>query len=144
MAISPVIPKNGSVVLGSQVANFSHFTISASQSVEDITGYSNSNMSQSYGNGTQDWSMDVGAFQLAHAANTAPNLVSFASYGGATGAATTFTIDTGCSESGVAVVSNVRLTHARMRAAVPIAYTMKNGYNGIGSASDWTEAWATT
>lgn len=142
--ISPLIPKNGAVVLGTMISNYASFDLSSSQNVENITGYSNSNMTQSYGDGTQDFSINVTAFALAHQANTAPGMVDYAPYGGATGANTTLTADTGCSWAGVAVVSSVRIAHARMRAAVLISFTAKNGYAGLGAASDWVQVWASS
>ena len=56
-------------------------------------------------------------------------------YGAASGVASTFTLDTGVTESGTFVTSMVQLNHSRMGAAVPVAISMKN-------ASDVTETYA--
>ena len=140
MAASALIPKNGAVAYGSFVADFASFDIDVSQAVDTITPYGSNVCSVNVGSGTPDFVMTVGAFALAHATNTPPNLAgtntsspTIFTSGGATA---TFTLDTGCTESGTCIVQRMRISHARMRGFVPVAMTLRN-------QSEITEAWAT-
>ena len=102
------------------------------QAVENVTAYGSNACARNIGNGTPDFTIQVGAYALAHSANTAPGMPAL-SAGGQT---CTFTLDTGVTESGPCVVQNLKISHARMKAAVPIAFTLK-------CAGDITETWAT-
>jgi hypothetical protein len=132
MSASSLVPRNGAVAIGSMVADFASFDIEASQSVENVTPYGSNACAKNVGNGTPDFTMHVGAFALAHASDTAPGLPALS----ATGQTCTFTLDTGVTESGPCVVQDIKISHARMKAAVPIAFTLK-------CAGDITETWAT-
>ena len=133
MSASSLVPRNGAVSIGSMVADFASFDIEAMQSVENVTPYGSNACAKNVGNGTPDFTMHVGAFALAHAANTAPGMPALA----ATGQTCTFTLDTGVTESGPCVVQNLKISHARMKAAVPITFTLK-------CAGEITETWATS
>ncbi len=133
MSASSLVPKNGAVAIGSMVADFASFEIEASQSVENVTPYGSNACAKNVGNGTPDFTMHVGAFALAHATGTPAGLPALS----AAGQTCTFTLDTGVTESGPCIVQDVKISHARMKAAVPIAFTLK-------CAGDITETWATS
>ena len=132
MSASSLVPRNGAVAIGSMVADFASFEIEAAQAVENVTPYGTNASAKNVGNGTPDFTSNVGADALAHAASTAPGMPALA----AGGQTCTFTLDTGVTESGPCVVQNLKISHARMKAAVPIAFTLK-------CAGDITETWAT-
>lgn len=131
MASSSLIPKNGAVTFGSQVADFASFDITAGQSVEPVTPYGLNTCTKNVGSGTPDFSFNIGAFALKGASNTPLGMPAIT----ATGSAMTLTLDTGVSEACTAVVQSIRIGHGRMRAAVPVAFSLKN-------YGDVTEVWA--
>lgn len=135
MAAISLVPKNGAVVVGAWAANFASFDIDTTQSVEDVTPYGANVDAVHVGSGTPSIDVNIGAFALAHATSTPPTMGSMSAVGGATGASCTFTLDTGVTEAGSFVAKSIRISHARMRAAVPIALAMSN-------AGDITETWA--
>jgi hypothetical protein len=130
MAASSLIPKNGAVAIGTMVADFASFEIESKQSVETVTPYGTNLDSKNVGNGTADFTVNVGAFAEAHSAATALGMPTL----GATGSTCTFTLDTGVTEAGTFIIESMKVSHARMRGAVPLAITLRN-------AGDVTEAW---
>lgn len=141
MAQRYLAPSTGAVVLGALVSEFSSMDITSGQTVENVTGYGNNGMTANLGNGTPDMSVNVGAFAIDGVNNTAPGLgassVLLVGAAGSAGVACTFTLATNCTESGTFIVENIKIMQARMKAAVPLTFTLKN-------AGDITEAWATT
>lgn len=132
MAQSVLIPKNGAVVAAGLTADYNSFDIESSQATEVITPYGTNTCSKSAGSGTPQFTVTVNAFALAHATGTAPNMPGLV----ATGATATFTLDTGVSEAGTFITEKIRISHGRMKAAVPITLNLVN-------AGDVTETWAT-
>ena len=119
-------------------ADFNSFEIETSQSVEDVTPYGSNKMAKNVGSGTPTMMVTVGAFALK-GASTSPEyfgVVSSAVMGGG-GATCTFTLDSSLTETGTFVIERKRLTHARMRAAVPLTLTLRN-------YGDITETWVTS
>lgn len=130
MAQGSLIPKNGAVVAAGITADYNNFEIESKQAVEDVTPYGTNTCAKHTGSGTPAFTVNIGAFALAHAAGTPLALPVL----GATGAAATFTLDTGVTETGTFITESIKVTHGRMRAAVPVAMVLQNG-------GDVTEAW---
>lgn len=140
MAASSLVPKNGSITYGSYVADFASFDIDAAQAVDVVTPYGANISSKNVGSNTADFVFTIGAFALAHALNTPPQIgvtTGAALQWASGGQAATFTLDTGVSEACNVVTQRFRISHARMRGFVPYAITGKN-------AGDVTEVWATS
>lgn len=94
--------------------------------------------------GTPDLNVNIGGFAIAHTTttpltigDTGTTTPNFASSSAGTGVAAVFTLDSGCTETCNIVTESLKVTHGRVRGAVPIAITGKN-------ASEVTEAWATS
>ncbi len=133
MASASLIPKNGAVSIGALVADFASFDMTSSQATENVTPYGANTCSKNVGSGTPTFTFNVGAFALAHASNTPLAMPALS----ATGASSTFTLDTGVTEACTAITQSIRVGHGRMRAAVPVALSLVN-------AGDVTETWASS
>lgn len=137
MAKSQLAPLNGAISFpGGLVADYGSFEISESQSVESVCSYGAQVYDNYRGSGTPHNSASCAGFADGHATSTNP----FGSSGGLTsagGASATFTPDTGFTYAGPFVVSNVRLMHARLRAAIPLTWQLEG-------SGDPTLTWATS
>lgn len=131
MAAASLVPKNGAVVYGALIADYNAFTITADNAVERTDAYGTNVCSKNVGCGTNDFSITISAFALAHTTSTAPGFGAAP----ATGVTSTFTLDTGVSEGFTLVQSSYEISHGRMRAAVPVAIRAKN-------CNDGSETWA--
>lgn len=138
-------------------ADMAAFNISVSQNVENVTPYDLTRKdTKNVGSGTPDFDISVAAFALAGAAGNNPGITGY--YCGntcgavpATGATTgtgsagiflatgltncIFQLDSNVTLNGPVVVSNVSIRHARMRGAISIDISGKNG-------GDFSENWA--
>ena len=142
MAASSVAPLTGAVVLGSYLADYNAFRLRFAQGVEGVTPFGSNKCSKNMGAGTPDMAFSISAAILAHTSATKPGLDDgthmFTPNGvGSSGAGTSsvFTLSNGITFSCDAVVADVDLGAARMRAAIPIAISGKN-------AGEFVEAWA--
>ena len=131
MAKSRLIPANGAIAYGTFVADFASFDITCAQIVEDVTAYGAEICTQNAANGTPGFTYDFVAYAFKGAADTPPNfgtsqLVGFAS---------TFTLDTGVTEAATILQRSFRVSHARMKAAVPFNVSCVN-------SGENTESWA--
>lgn len=133
MAATSLIPKNGSVVYGTFVADYNAFDIDQSMNAEDVTPYGTNKCAKHVGSGTPSIAANITAYALAHTANTPAALDTAA----ATGANTIFTLDTGVTETFNLIQTSFKLSHGRMRGSVP--YNI-SGVNG----NDIVEVWATS
>lgn len=133
MASASLIPKNGACTIGTLVADFAAFDIASMQSVETVTPYGANTCSKNVGSGTPDFTINVGAFALAHATSTPLAMPTLA----AAGSSAVLTLDTGVTETLTAITQQIKVSHARMRGAVPVAFTLRN-------AGDVVEAWITS
>lgn len=135
MAYAKLAPKNGAVALPSGYGgtDFQSFTVTENQAHDDVTIYGTNVYGANLGNGTPIQSVSVIGFAGAHATGTQPG---FASTNGSGGAAT-FTLDTGVTLAGSYMVPEIKLTHARIRAAVTVEFQLLN-------SSDVTVTWATS
>lgn len=142
MAVSLLTPVAGAVALttvggtattpAAIVADFGSFDVTETQATESVAAYGAAVYDPHRGSGTPHQKISVGAFTKGHAANTSPFGVLTAAGGTAT-----FTIDTGFTLGGTYVVSQVRLQHARIKAAIPLTFDMDN-------SGDITTTWATS
>ncbi len=137
MAAAQLAPQNGAVAFpGSLVADYGSFEIGESQATESVACYGAAVYDNYRGSGTPHTSISAAGFAKAHASSTVP----FGTGGGLTvaaGAAATFTIDTGVTYAGSFVVTSVRLMHARLRAAIPLTWSLE-------ISGDPTVTWATS
>lgn len=137
MAKTRIVPRNGSVAItGFGGTDFNSIEIESSQNVEDVTPYGSNGMGQNTGTGTPTQTLTCGGFGTKGVAGSSPGLTNVGAFD-ALGVAATITLDTGCTYAGSYVQESTRLTHHRMRAAVPLVFRLKN-------ASDITEVWATS
>lgn len=137
MALSYPNPKNGAVAHAvSTATDFASFDYAESQSVESVAAYGAAVYDPFRGSATPHASVSVGAFAKYGASGTPPG---FGSTSGGTadpdGGTATFTIDTGVTLGGTFVISSLRLSHARLRGAVPLSFQMEN-------AGEVTVTWA--
>jgi hypothetical protein len=144
-----MIPRNGAVAVGSLAMDFNTFEIEVKQTVETVTPYGTNQNTKNAASATPDISINVGAFALAHGTNTplampllggtsasvATNTSILTGIG--TGATSTFTLDTGCTESGNVICESMKMSHGRMKGAIPVALSLRN-------QADFTEVWATS
>lgn len=140
MAQALLIPSTGSISVGgftaTMVADFATQEITSTQTTENCTHYGGTVMSTNVGNGTPDMAVNVGAWALNGANNTAPGLAGV-TYLSALGANCTFSFATNCTETGIFIVDSIKLSAGRLKAAVAVAIGLKN-------AGDITEAWQVT
>lgn len=136
MAAALLVPSLGSVANPATFASasdFGSFSISEEQGGESVCAYGAAVYDAWRASGTPHSTINCAGFAKAHAANTQP----FAATGGltsATGAAATYTLDTGVTYAGTFIITNVTLAHARLRAAVPLTWTQHG-------AGDSTVTW---
>lgn len=139
MASALLIPSNGAVVTPATFAtasDFGSFDVSEEQQGESVAAYGAAVYDPWRFSGTPHQQVTCAGFVRAHAANTQP----FGATGGltsATGAAATFTADTGVTLAGTYGIQNFRMSHARLRAAVVGSWTLHN-------AGDVTTTWPTS
>jgi hypothetical protein len=139
MAASLLTPSNGAVAAPATFASasdFGAFEISEEQAGESVAAYGAALYDPWRFSGTPHSTIACNGFAKAHAANTQP----FGATGGLTsagGAAATLTADTGVTYAGTMGIQNVRLSHARLRAAVPLSWTLHN-------TADPTITWPTS
>lgn len=128
MASSSLVPKNGSIVLGTYAADFNAFTLRFAQSIEGCTPFGSNINSKNVGAGTCDCAWSISAAALAHGTGNKPGIDGAgANIFAATGLATsTFQLDTGITMGMTAVVGEWSVGVARMRAVVPVSISGKN------------------
>lgn len=135
---SSVAPLTGAVVLGSYVADYNAFRLRFAQGVEGVTPFGANKCSKNMGAGTPDMAFSISAAILAHTAGTKPGLDDGTHMFLPAGQpSSVFTLSTGITFTTDAVVADVDLGAARMRAAIPIALSGKN-------AGEFVEAWLST
>lgn len=135
MALGFPNPKNGAVAIApSTASDFASYDYSESQAVESVAAYGAAVYDPFRASATPHASVSVAGFAKTGAVGVPPG---FGATGfTAAGGAATFTVDTGVTLTGNFVVSNIRLSHARLRAAVPLSYQLEN-------AGDVTVTWPT-
>ncbi len=139
MSAAQMNPANGAVSFPTTtplVADFGSFDVSQSQQAESVAAYGAAVEDPWRGSATPHFSISTAGFAKAHAANTSP----FLSGGGLTdpdGASGTFTIDTGVTIAAPMIVTSMRLSHARLRATIPISAQLEG-------AGDSTVTWPTS
>lgn len=127
-------PSAGAVSLPSgHGADFASFDINETQQSESVAAYGAANYDPHRGSGTPHMSVSVAGFAKKGATGKAPGFGAMT----AAGASATFTVDSGVTFAGNFVVTNIRLSHARLRAAVPLTFQLEN-------AADITTTWPTT
>jgi hypothetical protein len=139
MALSYVNPKNGAVVATIGTASdFNSFDYSESQPSESVIAYGAAVYDPYRGNGTPHASTSASGIAKHGAANTPPG---FGSSSGGTvdfdGGTVTLTLDTGVTLAATMVMTSLRVSHARARAAVPLAFQFEGG-------GDTTVTWPTS
>jgi hypothetical protein len=113
----------GAVVLptghGADIASFDY---GESQATESVAFYGTNLYNPMRGSGTFEVRATCAAFAAYGASGFAPG------FGAATniGSSSTFTVATGVTMVGQMVVSGIRLSHARLRAAVPLTFELSN------------------
>lgn len=126
-------PTTGAVALPTGYgADFAGFDINESQQSESVACYGAANYDPHRGSGTPHQSISVTGFAKYGASGKSPGFSMSASP--AAGGAATFTVSTGVSMAGSYVVSQIRLSHSRLRAAVPLTFQLEN-------SSDVTITW---
>jgi hypothetical protein len=139
MAAAMLSPQNGAVAMPATQASASDFgsmEVTEEQQGESVAAYGAAVYDPWRFSGTPHQMISCAGFAKAHAANTQP----FGALGGLSdpdGAAATFTLDTGVTIGGSYGIQSVRLSHARLRAAVPLSWTMHN-------TADPTLTWPTS
>lgn len=117
-------PSNGAVVLptghGADLANFDY---DETYFTESVAAYGAQTFDPYRSSGTPHAKVTAGAFAKYGAAGKTPGL------GAATaaGASATLTVDTGVTIVGVMVINNIKFSHAKLRAAVPLMFGLDNG-----------------
>lgn len=136
MALSYPNPKNGAVVLpGTSATDIMSFDYAESQQVESVAAYGAAVYDPWRGSATPHASISAAGIAKYGASGTPPGFGSTS--GGLAdpdGGSMTLTIDTGVTLAAAAVVSSLRLSHSRIRGAVPLAYTLEG-------AGDTTVTW---
>jgi hypothetical protein len=124
--------KNGGVTfLSSHNADFSAWSLTASQPVDDDTSYADTGSgASSSGSGSIDYSLDVSGF-LKDGTSFAPGLDDIT----AAGATATFTAHTGCTESLTVIVTSATIDHRKRAGAIPIRFSARGDGN-------LTETWS--
>jgi hypothetical protein len=138
MALSYANPKNGSVVLAVGTASdFNSFDYAETQATESVIAYGAAIYDPFRGNGTPHASVSATGIAKHGAANTPPGFSSSAGVGTSDfdGGTATLTIDTGVTLAATMILASLRISHARARAAVPLAYSLEGG-------GDTTVTWA--
>lgn len=137
MAAASLVPANGAVAAPfSSASDFISMDVTEEQAGESVAAYGAAVYDPWRFSATPHSVINAAGFAKAHTTNTPP----FGSAGGLVsnaGAAATFTFDTGVTYAGNYGVQSVKLMHSRVRAAVPLTWTMHN-------TGDVTVTWATT
>jgi hypothetical protein len=136
MATTYPVPKNGACSIGSQFAgcDFASFDYGEAQNTESVAAYGAQIYDPHRGSGTPHASGSAAAFAKYGAANTNSFGNTALTAGGSAG---TLTIDTGVTIAGTLVLSRVSVSHARLRAAVPLTFNFEGG-------GDMTITWPTS
>lgn len=136
MALGFPAGKDGAVVLpNGSASDFNSFQITETQAVESVAAYGGALYDPFRGSGTPHMTADVSAFAKIGASNTAPGFgVGTASPGGGSA---TFTAGVSTTLAGAVVIEKIQLSHSRVRAAVPLTFTMHN-------SGDVTTTWPVT
>ena len=120
--------KDGAIAhAAGSATDFVSFDINETQATESVAAYGSGVYDPHRGSGTPHSQVTVAGFAAYGAANTAPGFGSAS--GGMTspsGGTSTYTIATGVTYAGPYVMANIKLSHSRIRAAVPLAFTMEN------------------
>lgn len=136
MALSYPAPKSGNVVLPCTTAtDFNSYEYAEATQSESVAAYGSQVYDPYRSSGTPHASISVAGFAKYGAAGTPPGFG--AATGGMTtpgGGSATLTVDTGVTLALAVVVTNIRLSHGRTRAIVPLAYTAEG-------AGDTTQTW---
>lgn len=120
------------------LADYNSFEINQSQGAESVAAYGAAISDPWRGSGTPHIMISGTAFQKGHAALTGFMISTQGSgLSDPDGATSTFTVDTGHTVAAPFVVTDFRLSHARLRAAIPVNYT-------IHQSADETVTWAST
>jgi hypothetical protein len=130
MALSYVNPKNGAVAPAVGTAtDFNSFDYSETQSSESVIAYGAALYDPYRGNGTPHASAAATGIAKYGAANTPPGWSTAAGVGTSDfdGGTLTLTLDTGVTLAFTAVTTSIRVSHARARAAVPLAFSFEGG-----------------
>jgi hypothetical protein len=139
MASALLTPSLGAVAAPAtfgSASDFGSIEMSEEQFGESVAAYGAAVYDPWRFSGTPHSQVNTTGFARAHASNTQP----FGALGGMTsagGAAATFTLDTGVTVAGTYGYRSVRLTHARLRAAVALQHEMH-------STGDPTVTWPTS
>jgi hypothetical protein len=107
--------------------DFVSFDINETQATESVAAYGVGVYDPHRGSGTPHSQVTVAGFAAYGATNTPPGFGSTSSgMASPTGGTATYTIATGVTYAGPYVMANLKLSHSRIRAAVPVAFTMEN------------------
>ena len=119
--------KDGATAQAMGGTDFVSFDVNESQATESVASYGAAVYDPHRGSGTPHQQVTVGAFAAYGATGTK------AGFGDATagtasagGGAATYTIATGVTLTGNYCMANIKLSHSRIRAAVPLTFTMEN------------------
>jgi hypothetical protein len=130
MALSYVNPKNGAVapIMGT-ATDFNSFDYAETQATESVIAYGAAIYDPFRGNGTPHASASATGIAKYGAANTPPGFSSSAGTGTSDfdGGTTTLTLDTGVTLAATMILASLRVSHARARAAVPLAFSFEGG-----------------
>lgn len=135
MALSYVNPKNGGVTPATGTAtDFNSFDYAESQATESVLAYGAAVYDPYRGNGTPHASVSGTGIAKYGAANTQPG---WAGTNGGTntgvgtadfdGGSATLTLDTGVTLAATFIMTSLRVSHARARAAVSLAFSWECG-----------------
>ncbi len=139
MASKLIVQKNGSITLPTGAYGvFQSYTMTESQSIEDVTSYLNvSGSTTTYGafaaSGTPTNRLRVNGFALVASTTSSPGWGAMT----AAGSACTVTFDTTSTVAGTYIVESIEVSHSRPSAAARATWSLAN-------ASDLTIAWAAT
>lgn len=139
MALSYANPKNGAVApVFNSAGDFNSFDYTETQASESVIAYGAAVYDPFRGNGTPHASFAATGIAKYGAANTT---VGFSGTTGGTvdydGGTCTLTVDTGVTIALTSILTSARLSHARARAAVAMAWSFEGG-------GDATVTWPTS
>jgi hypothetical protein len=137
MAASLLLPANGAIAFpNSLAADFGSYDLTQEQGAESVCAYGAGTDDNWRGSGTPHLMANVIGFTKGHVATSGPIGVAGGTYD-ADGAAATFTVDTGHTVAASCLVQSMRVSHARLRAAIPFTATLHQ-------TGDATVTWATS
>ncbi len=126
MASALLTPSTGAVSLPyANASDFGAMEVTEDSARESVAAYGAAVYDPFRSSGTPHQTVQCTGFARANANNTQP----FGALGGlvaAGGGAATFTLNTNTTITGNYIIGNVKLTHARLRAAVPLTWQMDN------------------